>query len=216
MIIDPVVDGNFAPSLPGELLLHGRYDTSLNVLIGHNVNEGVYFTSPFIETNETFEQNVVLVSFPNAVIDNTAQYITNTLYPPILNGTYNYTTPHARASAIVSEALFSCNANYLARAFRSKAYGYLFSVPPALHGDDIVYTFYEGPAAAVKNDTLALTMQDYFTNFVISGNPNRAGLPYFSDYSQGAKLLNFNQTEIGLVDDELANDRCYWWQKALY
>jgi len=185
-------------------------------MIGHNVDEGLFFTSPFVFTPQTFKQNVISVSFSDSEVHDTADYILNTLYPDDLSGTYGYTNEIARADWIVTEALFACNANYLARAFGQNAFGYQFSVPPALHGDDIYYTFYEGPAATVKNDTLALAMQDYFTNFAITGNPNGAGLPSFPNYSEGGKLLDLNLTQISIIDDVLANERCYWWQKALY
>jgi carboxylesterase type B len=35
----PVVDGDFVPALPGVLLLHGQYDKSLRVMVGHNAQE---------------------------------------------------------------------------------------------------------------------------------------------------------------------------------
>jgi carboxylesterase type B len=195
-ISDPAVDGSFAPALPGELLAHGQYDKSLKLLIGHNVDEGLYFTSPFVFTEATFRQ----------------------LYPPVYDGTYGYTNALIRADYIVSEALFQCNAEYLAKAFGSSAWSYLFSVPPALHGDDIPYTFYEGPAAAVVNDTLALTMQAYWTNFVMNGNPNGASLPNFPNFGATGQLLDLNQTFIVPIPDDLSGSkaRCDWWQKNLY
>lgn len=187
-------------------------------MIGHNDDEGLYFTSPFLPEGdeETFRENIVLVSFPDADATNASSYILNTLYPPIFDGSHGYTNEIARGDYIVSEGLFSCNAEYLARAFGTQAYAYDFSVPPALHGNDIAYTFYEGPATAVLNGTLALIMQDYFTNFVISGNPNRAGLVNFPNYSQGKLLLDFFTDAVTLVTDFLDNERCTWWQKALY
>lgn len=185
-----MVDGHFAPALPGKLLLAGGYDNSLKVLIGHNGNEGLYFTSPFSASEEDFRKNVILVSFPDATVSGTANYIMGTLYPPVFNGSHGYTRQIDRADKIVSEALFSCNANYLSRSFGSNAFHYQFNVPPALHGQDIQYTFYEGPATAVKNDSLALLMQDYLTNFVISGNPNRFGLPFFQIIARAAKYCS--------------------------
>ena len=35
----PSVDGDFVPDLPGLLLLHGQFDKSLRVMVGHNSNE---------------------------------------------------------------------------------------------------------------------------------------------------------------------------------
>ena len=35
----PTVDGDFVPQLPGLLLLHGQYDKSLRLMIGHNADE---------------------------------------------------------------------------------------------------------------------------------------------------------------------------------
>jgi carboxylesterase type B len=84
-------------------------------------------------------------------------------------------------------------------------------VPPALHGDDIPYTFHEGPAAAVVNDTLALTMQAYWTNFVMKGNPNGAGLLNFQNFGATDQLLNLNQTFIVPIADDGSKAHCDWW-----
>ena len=35
----PTVDGDFVPAMPGELLLHGQFDKSLRVMVGHNADE---------------------------------------------------------------------------------------------------------------------------------------------------------------------------------
>ena len=111
-------------------------------MAGHNADEGLDFTSPFVFTDATFLQNVILVSFPDANTE-TIDYITQTLYPPVYDGSFGYTNPIARADYIVSEALFSCNAHYLAQAYGSNAFSYLF-------GDDIAYTFYNGPSSSVQ------------------------------------------------------------------
>lgn len=42
----PVVDGTFVPELPGKLLLEGRFDRNLRIMVGHNANEGLLFTPP--------------------------------------------------------------------------------------------------------------------------------------------------------------------------
>jgi len=97
--------------------LHGRYDSNLTVMMGHNTDEASEFTSPYINTTETFKQNVLQVSFPNINGYNTASYVMDTLYPPIYDGSHGYESNFTRATSLVSDALFQCNANYLARAF---------------------------------------------------------------------------------------------------
>ena len=50
----PVVDGSFAPKLPGQLLLDGSFDKHLKVMVGHNADEGLFFTNPAV-TNDRSE-----------------------------------------------------------------------------------------------------------------------------------------------------------------
>jgi carboxylesterase type B len=50
----PTVDSDFVPKLPGELLLHGQFDKSLKVMVGHNLNEGLCFSPRFIQNDTTF------------------------------------------------------------------------------------------------------------------------------------------------------------------
>lgn len=40
----PVVDGVFAPKLPGMLLKEGSFAKDVSVMAGHNTNEGPLFT----------------------------------------------------------------------------------------------------------------------------------------------------------------------------
>jgi len=35
----PVVDGDFTPALPGQLLARGKFDKNVKVMVGHNANE---------------------------------------------------------------------------------------------------------------------------------------------------------------------------------
>ena len=128
----PVVDGLFAPALPGKLLLQGSYDKDVNIMVGHNADEGLVFTSPFI-TNDTGYDSYLTTSFPTidpAIVN----YIANVLYPPVFDGSYPYTSQTGRTSLSISESTFTCNTVYLDHAFGNKTYSYQFSVPPAIHG----------------------------------------------------------------------------------
>jgi len=211
---DPVVDGDFVPALPGKLLLQGNYDKSLKVMAGHNIDEGIEFMDPFAQDEERFEADM-RIYFPT-ITDTAIQYISKTLYPPVFDGSIGYTTPTVRMDLLITEAFFTCSTNILARAYGDQTYNYIFTVPPSLHGDDIAYTYYNGPSASVKNDTLAVIMQEYFTNFAISGNPNGPDLPHFQTYGTGNVVQNLGLDTIGPVPDNAANPRCLWWQKGLF
>lgn len=60
-------------------------------------------------------------------------------------------------------------------------------------------------------------MQAYITEFAVTGNPNgRQGVPEFPVYGEESNLLDLNVTGIKVVTDDTDNERCNWWQKALY
>lgn len=228
----PVVDGVFAPELPGTLLAQGRFDTSLNaVMMGTNENEGVLFASPFLKTDEDYRR-ILLTYFPTAS-DEIINYIATNLYPNDLSGKYNYSTQPSRAALTIAESCFYCNTRYLSQALPNivseKIFKYLFAVPPAIHADDLGYTFYNGNGSLtwegfLVDEHVALTLQDYILSFVTNGSPNTAsvdtitGPPWFPPYGANTSVITLdNSTRMGELNfDPEANSRCDWWQKALY
>lgn len=215
----PAVDGDFVPLQPSQLLAQGRFDKDVRVMVGHNTNEGTYFTPPNI--NSTDDIAVQLrANFPY-IPDISLRYLTNTLYPAVFDGRYPYRTQYARASLIVAEGIFTCNTNFLSTAYGNKTYSYLFAVPPAFHGFDVVYTYYTGGQVSsiptgVTNRTVALALQDFITSFAIEGRPSAEGVMEFRTYGPDARVLELNATAIAERRDTNANARCNWWQKALY
>jgi cholinesterase len=144
-------------------------------------------------------------------------HLTEDLFPPVYDGSQPYTTPFGRLDFAISDFTFTCTTNWLGHAYANKTHNYIFSVLPGNHTEDVPYTYYNGPIATVNNNTLAVIFQRYLTGFVESGTPNRQGLDHWVEYGASSKVLNFNQTFIDTrVDDETANKRCDWWQKALY
>ncbi|KAK0908592.1 hypothetical protein LTR91_022925 [Friedmanniomyces endolithicus] len=214
----PTVDGNFVPALPGELLLHGQYDKSLRVMVGHNADEGLLFTSPFNQNNSAFAASLLTQLPTLAAWPQILEYITNVLYPPIFDGSQamGYTNQIGRAAALVSELIFTCNTFYLDKAYGNKTFSSFFTVPPALHGEDIPYTYFNGPSPSVLSPPIAIALQEYITHFAETGSPNEAGVPYFVMYGQNATVQDLNITGISEVRDPTANARCDFWQKALY
>ena len=103
----------------------------------------------------------------------------------------------------------------------TKAWKYLFAVPPALH-DDIEYTFFNGDASTLNlgggtvNATAAGVLQGYIVNFTESGKLGGKGVPAFPTYGRGkGKVLDLNITGLGSVlANSNDNARCKYWQEA--
>ncbi|KAF6235654.1 hypothetical protein HO173_006337 [Letharia columbiana] len=214
----PVVDGLFAPAIPGKLLLQGSYDHSLTLMLGHNADEGLLFTNPAIGNDTTF--NTYLLSAFLTINPSVADYIENVLYPPTMPGTLGttgYSDETGRVDLIISESTFTCNTFYLDKAFGNQTYAYQFSVPPALHGQDVAYTFFNGPSSSVVSVPIAVALQEYITSFAINGGqPSGPSLPMFPIYSNASDIIDLNATSITEIMDPIANSRCDWWQKELY
>ncbi|KAF5876692.1 putative carboxylesterase family protein [Botrytis fragariae] len=216
----PAVDGTFVPELPAKLLLEGKFDTNVKIMTGHNSNEGAFFTSPFFSTDADIATDLT-TTLPT-ISNSTLAYVTGTLYPPVYNGSYPYTSIWERASLITAEIVFTCNTRYLNTAFLNETHSYYFTVPPGLHGEDIAYTFFNGDTTTSNdglpvNATIAADLQRYIMNFAMTGNPNGVGVPFFPEYQSNATTLVLGTTGLGSVQtDTTANNRCAWWQQALY
>lgn len=216
-VYGPVVDGVFAPSLPGQLLSRGQFAQNVTVMVGHNAQEAPSFTPPYIETDSDLKDWAKL-NFPG-ISDAVADYIGETLYPAVYDGSQTYSSSIERAIRIVSDSAFVCNTNYINTGFKNQTWAYEFQVPPALHGQDISYTFYQGTGtnlSAALIAPVADVFQGYITNFAKNGNPNGPGLPYFPMQGANATMQGINATYIQPQTDDTANARCAWWQKALY
>jgi carboxylesterase type B len=187
--------------------------------------QGLLFTPPYIH-NATDIQAQLVATLPSiAAFPETLDYITNTLYPAVFDGSQaqGYTNNLDRASALIAEMVFTCNTFYLDKAKANQTYAYLFSAPPALHGFDVPYTFYNAnetstsPIRGVPNPAIAIALQEYITNFAMRGTPNQEGVvPFFDIYGANATVQNLNVTGISQLRDPTANQRCNWWQKGLF
>ena len=216
----PGVDGSFVPALPAQLLLLGRFDKSVKVMPGYNSDEGFLFTDPRVDSDAAFE-NYIRVNYP-CISDSAVDHLTNVLYPSVFDGSQPYRTQFDRASLLSGESSIECNAFYLDTAFGNKTYGYEFAVFPGIHGQDLNFTFYHGPNPTVSAPKVAAALQEYITNYAVTGAPGKAGganstFPEFPTYGEDAQIVRFlNDSSISVERDPAANDRCVWWQKGLY
>lgn len=211
----PVVDGSFTPALPPQLLQRGQFDPQVSILSGQCANEGLLFTSPNARTTSGARDQIQGLFPTLRGLPDQLAYIFSSLYG---DGT-NSTTPTARDSIsrvalMISEGGIGVNTRALHKAF-ARSYGYVFAIPPALHGADLVYTFYNGPVSNVDPVT-AKILEKYISNFVTTGNPNSRTVPYFPQYGMNSTVQALNISGVSPVIDPFLNKRTDWWLKGLF
>ncbi|KAJ5308604.1 hypothetical protein N7508_003983 [Penicillium antarcticum] len=219
----PTVDGTFVPALPGQLLLSGDFDHNLNIMVGHNADEGLLFTSPASVNSSGLAEQLKQLS--TSIPANVTQSITEDLYPAVYNGSYGYTDSVGRTALVISDLIFQCNTDYFNRAYDKQTYAYEFAIPPGVHGQDVGYTFYNnnsnangalGALGAIANVTVALAMQDFFTSFAQHGVPKSHLAPPFRRHGERATLMVLGNHTIQPMRDPTSNPRCKFWQTAPY
>lgn len=214
----PAVDptpGSYVPDFPLHLLAQGKYHHDVKLLVGHNSNEGLFFTPPAVQTQEDY---VVEISgtFPTAN-ESTVSTVTDVLYPPIFNGTYGYTDAIGRTALAIADLVITCNAYLLASTLES-SYAYYFSVPPGLHGEDVSYTFFNGDTTTSDDglpvqEDIAVPFQEFLLNFTMNGTPGEGAVLYGSNNT----VSNVGFGTFGtLVKDPAARPQCAFWEAAPY
>ncbi|KAJ5037689.1 Alpha/Beta hydrolase protein [Bipolaris maydis] len=214
----PVLDNDRYTEYPPFLLRRGQFDYSIQVMGGHNSNEGLLFASPFIKNDSQFHSNIALL-FPQAP-GSALSVIEQTLYPANFDGSFGYVNQLSRIARVVADATITCNNYLISKLFEplKDSFAYQFSVPPAWHANDLEYTFMDpsNPGAGL-NVTLAIIMQRYFASFATSGSPNPVSggfIPNFAS-NEGLIVQNFNSTFVGPVLDTAVNgSKCDWWQEG--
>lgn len=148
--------------------------------------------------------------------ENSVAYILNELYPPPSESGGLYSNHYERACLIISESSFVCHTSALATAFSNETWNYRFEIPPAVHAQDVPWTFFHGNDSSV-NSELAEAMQLYFTSFAKGGDPNKLGtFPLWPEYSDGARIMTFGVNGVGTDQDDARNRRCEFWQRGEY
>ncbi|KAF2089528.1 alpha/beta-hydrolase [Saccharata proteae CBS 121410] len=229
----PSADGDFVPDEISLLLLHGKYDHDVKVLVGHNGDEGLQY--PFL-TNETIFASWMKENFP-AAEQSVLDHIDKVLYPLTynVNGTLvqdykpnstksisitGYNDYVGRQTMAISDCAIACYSYYVNNAFNGSSYAFQFTVPPAYHSQELDYVFWDGDALEEKllpyNMTLVNIMQDYWTNFVLYGNPNGDGLPFFPKYGNNSTVIDLSWADVVPKVDPADNERCKWWQMGYY
>lgn len=213
----PVVDGIYVPDHPSILLEYGDFISDLSIMTGHVSDESSLFTPPFVRTDQDLIDFLYHL-YPTAE-EWAINYMVDTLYPvPGIN----------RTMKILSDVGFTCNIDYLRKAFCGQTYNYKFRIPPAYHGSDLAYLFYNGPSSkdvdgGIYNGPLgpvlvdvAVVFQQFVVNFVKFGDPNGPGLPPFPRADEDTTMLTYDFYGVGVAPDDTDNERCDWLQSVPY
>lgn len=214
---NPSVDNEFIPGPPANLLHDGSFAKGIPLLSSHTSYEGALFTDARTIGNETALAQKLRGLYP-LMTDEDVHYVLNTLYPPVYDGSNPYASDVDRAILIMDEIVFAVAHQSLLQStvhHGTAVYAWEFSVPPAIHGGDIPYTFYNGPAAGV-DPHVASIMQHAIAGFAKSGVPDAGplGLASFPQYGNEATTVNLNINSSVVIPDPTWNNRTLWWAQA--
>ncbi|KAI1077609.1 alpha/beta-hydrolase [Whalleya microplaca] len=209
----PVVDGSFAPALPGQLLANGFFNQNISIMVSHNSLEGLTFTKPSIKTEGDYLE--MLYDAMPMVSEDIVNVINDILYPEVFDGTYGYKSQFQRAMVTVQDTSIVCNPWYLASAMSDRAYGIKFAVPPGVHGQETSYVFQNGETEDVNKD-VADRLQRYIVSFVMDSVPSDSDGVAMPLYGAASRVTNLATEGSTVITDDSANARCAWWQEGLY
>ncbi|KAL8631018.1 hypothetical protein Q9189_003299, partial [Teloschistes chrysophthalmus] len=210
----PTVDADFIPNILPRSYSQGKYVKTLELVAANNQDETRFLGNQSIETNADFD-NWVHINFPSAP-SKIQNEIINRIYPPVYDGSSPYATPQERSDLAVREYLISCQTVSIANAYKNQTHNYIFSIAPAIHAQDLAYTYYPNGATPDFYPNIAITLQRYLTNFVLTGDPNKDGLSPWPAFGPNAAALNLTETGISQTTSDSANSRCAFWNQGSY
>ncbi|KAH6677698.1 Carboxylesterase [Halenospora varia] len=222
--IGPTIDGIFITQDPKVLLANGMFNRSIEIMVSHTSDEGLIFAPPI--TNDTGYE-AFLRTFWRGTSQSVLSYIATDLYPPVFDGSKNYTDQVGRTALTISESMFVCNTIALNQAKDGQTFAYLFAEPPGLHGADIGFTFYDPlqpdkrtslVSSGAANVTVTDLIQDWVTSYAVDGIPRTSvlGGPNLEISGLGSSLMNISSSGVKpTAEAQGILDRCAFWQLAL-
>ncbi|KAF2146985.1 uncharacterized protein K452DRAFT_219186 [Aplosporella prunicola CBS 121167] len=217
-VFGPLIDHKTIPDDPRRLLKNGSFKLTIGLMIGHNSNEGAFFTPPSTTASCSFE------CFFSRVLPQLSQetlsYISSSLYHfGQSTPTNNITSMREQYELAYGNFSINCNIEYLKSAYQDRLYAYIFSQPPGVHTTDLLFTFSNvaDQGDGVMDDAwLAVIMQRYFVNFALSGSPNTPlPVPEFPQFSNNSMVMNFNTVGFGARQDDVDEQKCKGWECLL-
>jgi len=168
----PVVDGDYIPDVPGILLEQGRYHKSINSLIVGNMAEEVsvgmrYNRFKTIKSKFTDSRDQGMGTSSDTDMPEAFPELVRKILPTASNATiasieahfpYPADRPEELAWDWTTAMIFECNAYNVAKAFKENTHRYIMSIPPAMHGQDVIC---ESPISNTCHSFLPVQMSGF-------------------------------------------------------
>ncbi|KAK1750997.1 Alpha/Beta hydrolase protein [Echria macrotheca] len=216
-VFAPNVDGLFVPNYPYKLLAAGKVDRNVDVIVAHNLDEGLLFADSRVSNDTGFR--AFLSGFMPSVPASKINTLATAIYPPDFSGSQPYTTQTGRVILAVAEAFLDCSSFGVNLAYRNQSRSYLFSIFPGMHAEDLSYTFNNGETANNLGVPVVASvvpiMQRWFVDFVVKGLAPGSAARDIPVYTSAANVVNITGTSFPVVRDPAANSRCRFWLDGL-
>ncbi|KAL0065718.1 hypothetical protein AAF712_007201 [Marasmius tenuissimus] len=216
----PVVDGTFIRQRPTQALKEGKVNGNAMLSV-HNTNEGNVFDHETASPLNASQYAAEL--FPKLTPQDTATVAK--LYAGL-------GSDRAQGNLIMGESIFICPKYVFANAFDNHTYMGEFAIPPAIHGQDLLYywpsiatTLPEIPSSMFNNTDFINAFAQSFVSFAISLDPNVKVdpsniTPQWDLYHFANNEMVFNKTANDLPDvgpakkDKDFLERCSFWESV--
>lgn len=224
-VVDPSPD-SYVPDFPLRLINQKKFH-DVTIMVSETTKEGLAFTPPFNFTEEQ-ELDQIRQVFPTAN-SSTVNYLNETLYPPIYDGSQGYNDKIGRSNAFIADFLVGCNAHYLAKTL-SRAYSYVFDTGFKLHGEDVDWEFDNGDLESDDylfplDRTVSDILQKYIITFAMGRVPAADIFPTFAEYGNSytvSSITGFDPEGDGdgyqdlgqHITDPAARPQCRFWAEA--
>ncbi|CAD6506182.1 BgTH12-07112 [Blumeria graminis f. sp. triticale] len=213
----PTIDyssNSYVPDFPLRRLDSGEFNKGVSILVGHGINEGLFYTSHTSGTIKGFQTHLANM-FPT-LSERDLIYITNTIY----NRPISVDNSHesiAGAAEVMGEIFVDCNVYYLMEKIEN-SYGYYFKTSPAIQGPLLADIIFGNPTSLnAIGDHVANKFRRKLLQFAMLAEEGAQAATLREYDSSGSVLLVSNAGFEGYIDDPSKTERqCHYWAEASY
>lgn len=203
--------------------MQNKIDQSVDILVAHNSNEGIMFTDPRTEGDDTFR-----AYFANLLPDLSSEKLdimATEIYPLDFSGTQPYKNHIERLVLAVGDCLFDCYAFGMNLAYENRTRGYLFDICPGVHAQDVSYSLHDGEETDYFGrpiDFLAAgAMKSWIVDFTLMGGRHGSAARQLPIFGSTARILHVGkqdatESNFTVVKDPAANPRCQFWLDGVF